>query len=68
MEARKEVATEELGNMRQMMKTTERMSEALNIKETSAEPHVHISLPELSDRDFEFIPPRGAVLKELLFV
>ena len=33
----------------------------------STETHVKISSPELSKADFQFVPPKGAVMKDSLF-
>lgn len=53
--------------MRDMMGAASKMLKDLKLKGTSTELHAVVASPELSGKDFAFVPPKGAVLKDNLF-
>jgi len=62
-----EVTEESKKNMKEMMEGMKNMMKNMDLKGSSIEQHTVISTPELSESDFQYIPPEGTVQKESLF-
>ena len=62
-----EVTEETKKKMKEMMKDTNEVMKSVSAQGFSTETHINISSPELSAKDFNFMPPQGAVQKKSLF-
>ena len=63
----RDVTEENRKSLREMMNVSRNIVKTTKVKGVSTETHTKISSPELNKTDFEFEPPKDAVLKDTLF-